>query len=350
MNGGDLLAVGDPRRRAVGRAVFGTLIAAAVFFLFTVPTKQLAPIYDHAPWENDPFDTAYSFAMFFVPLLAACLLVQVSLCRKSEPLMVSRVISILRACRIAIATIVITLLSCWSSVLLGENRSQWTRGATAFLIAFLVVVTGLTGIVIVRLFRAPTLRVADRTRAARGSDWLGDVITVAERESRWCGPLRPVVINLVDWSNRKLVAWLRRHPLLGAAVASLVFGLAVGINQGLRERYVLSATALTVCLLSCGMFAFLVIAGSYFGAVQSSAPWSGIRRRALDAGVCSCIAVIVSLAFRNSLWWIVSSDQSAAGTGQFAGLLGITILVAFATVFGLESSLHAHAEREPELG
>jgi hypothetical protein len=62
------LAVGDPRRPAIRRAVFGTLWSAAVFFLFTVPVKQIKPLYGHAPWQNDPYDTLYSFAMFFVPL------------------------------------------------------------------------------------------------------------------------------------------------------------------------------------------------------------------------------------------------------------------------------------------
>jgi hypothetical protein len=57
---------------------FGALLAVAPFVGFMVPTKQLPAIYDHAPWMNDPYDTVYSFAMFFVPLVAAGFAVQVS--------------------------------------------------------------------------------------------------------------------------------------------------------------------------------------------------------------------------------------------------------------------------------
>ena len=77
-----VLAAGDPRRPAIGRAVFGTLLAAAVSRPSTGPVKQITPLYDHAPWLNDPFDTAVSFAMFFVPFIAACCLARVSLCRR----------------------------------------------------------------------------------------------------------------------------------------------------------------------------------------------------------------------------------------------------------------------------
>jgi hypothetical protein len=49
-----LLAVGDRRRVAIGKAAFSTLWTAIAFFFFTVPTKQVKPVYAHAPWLNDP--------------------------------------------------------------------------------------------------------------------------------------------------------------------------------------------------------------------------------------------------------------------------------------------------------
>ena len=70
-----VLPVDDARRPPIRRAVFGTVWAAGVFFVFTA-TKEVKPIYDHAPWLNDPYDTVISFTMFFVPLVAACLLVR----------------------------------------------------------------------------------------------------------------------------------------------------------------------------------------------------------------------------------------------------------------------------------
>ena len=88
------LAVGDRRRVAIGKAAFSTLWTAIAFFAFTVPTKQVKPVYEHAPWLNDPYDTLYSFAMFLVPLATAFFLVQVSLCRKAEVLPAQRARSV----------------------------------------------------------------------------------------------------------------------------------------------------------------------------------------------------------------------------------------------------------------
>ncbi len=337
------MPVGDPRRQAFGKAAFGTLLTAAVFFVLTVPTKQLKPLYDHAPWENDPFDTVYSFAMILVPLIAAGFLVQVSLCPKTEPLPVGRVQSILRACRVVIATVLITVSSCWISVIIGANRSQWTGDQTGPLIAGLAVLTALTTKVILDLHRAPQLRV-EPSNATPNTDWLGDLIAVAARESRWLGPLRPTILNAGSRTSRNVVGWLRRHPVLGAAAAALAFGLLVGANQGIREHYKLAATLLTIGLLSCGLFAFLVPAGSYLGMVRSSNPLHGIQRRVLDAVVAACTAAVAAQAFRNSLWWIVGSKQSTAGTARFAALLGIAILAAFAVVLGTESMMRSHSQ------
>lgn len=60
------LPVDDPRRPRIRRAVFGTVWAAAIFCVFAA-TKEIKPIYNHAPWLNDPYDTVISFTMFFVP-------------------------------------------------------------------------------------------------------------------------------------------------------------------------------------------------------------------------------------------------------------------------------------------
>ena len=52
-----IVAVDDPSRPAIGRAIFSTVWAAVVFSIFTGPVKQIKPLYNHAPWSNDPFDT-----------------------------------------------------------------------------------------------------------------------------------------------------------------------------------------------------------------------------------------------------------------------------------------------------
>src|ERR1022692_3901461 len=137
------LAVGDGPRGAIGKAAFSTLWTAIVFFLFTVPTKQIKPVYNHAPWLNDPYDTLYSFAMFVVPLATAFLLVHVSVCRKVEVLPAERARSVLRGCRVAAIVMTATLASCWISLAVGANRAQWNDSTTTALVVGLAVVTGL---------------------------------------------------------------------------------------------------------------------------------------------------------------------------------------------------------------
>ncbi len=336
------LPVGDPRRQLIRRAVFGTLLASAAFFILTAPTKQIHVIYNHAPWENDPYDTVYSFAMFLVPLVAATFLVQVSLCLKSESLPVSRVISILRGCRVAAATMTIALLTEWIALLDGANRPQWTVLQTGGLVALLVISTVLTGSAIHAQFRVPKIENPEHTENMQASDWIGDAIIVAERQSRWLGPLRRQAVTVLGWADRIPVRTVRHHPVASAAVASGLFGLAVGVDQGIHEGYVLSATLLTVGLLSCGMYAFLVVAGSYVGVVRSNAALYGVQRRAVDASVVACIAAVAALAFRNSLWWIVGTNGASAGAGQFAALIGLAITSAFVVAFAAESLLHSH--------
>ena len=339
------LAIGDRRRGAIGKAAFSTLLTAIVFFLFTVPAKQIKPVYNHAPWLNDPYDTLYSFAMFLVPLATAFFLVQVSLCRKAEVLPAERARSVLRGCRVAAILMTATLVSCWISVAVGANRAQWNDTTTAALVVGLAVVTVLDLRAVVMLVRAPRLGRSGAPRRTAADDWLGDAILVARRESRRFGPFASFVRSAVAWCDRTVIARLRQHPVLGAALASLAFGAAVGLNQGIREGYLFASTLLTAGLLACGMFAFLMLAGSYLGVVRSSAPLAGVRRRLTDATVMACIAALVALAFRNSLWWIIGSNANAAGNGQFAGLLAIAVAAAFVAGFAVESVMRTHTER-----
>jgi hypothetical protein len=339
------LAVGDRRRVAIGKAAFSTLWAAIAFVLFAVPTKQAKPVYEHAPWLNDPYDTLYSFAMFLVPLAAAFFLVQVSLCRKAEVLSAERACSVLRRCRVAVIVMTATLASCWISVAVGANLAQWNGSTTTVLVVGLALVTGFDIRAVVMLVRAPRLARSGPSRSEAADDWLDDAVLVARRESRWFGPFRSVVTLVVAWCDRTVIARLRQHPVFGAALASLAFGTAVGLNQGIREGYFLASTLLTVGLLICGMFAFFMLAGSYLGVVRSGAPLAGVRRRLIDATVIACLAALVALAFRSSLWWIIGTNANSAGNGQFAGLLGIAVAAAFSAGFAVESIMRTHAER-----
>lgn len=160
-----VLPVGDPGRPAIRRAVFGTLLAAAVFSVLTGPVKQIAALYDHAPWLNDPYDVVVSFAMFFVPLTAACCLTRVPLCRRSEPLPVARVQDLLRGCRVVVCVMAVTLLTEWASVAVGANQPQW-NGATWLQVGLLALMTVLTVRAMAGLHRVPALSRLQRAGAA----------------------------------------------------------------------------------------------------------------------------------------------------------------------------------------
>jgi len=311
-----VMPVGDVRRPLIGRAAFGTLLASAIFFVFTA-TKQSSPVYVHAPWVDDPYDTAFSFTMFFVPLVAATVLVQLSLCRTSEPLPARRVATILRGCRVAVAAMTIELLSAWVSVAVGANRSEWTA-ATAVLTALLILCSIVTGKVIVDVVRAPRLPSPDRVEELRESDWLADLVIVAHRQSHWLGPLRRPGLSVLDWTDRTVVTKARRHPVGAAAVTSAAFAITVFGWQAIREGYFSSVTSMETRLY-------------------------GVRRRALDAGIAACIVAIATLAFRDSLWWMVASTATNAGKAQFAVLLGRTTLLALVVVFTVETLRRSHS-------
>ena len=141
------IAVGDPMRVALRRCVIGVLWCAATFLVFTVPTKQIPSLYGHAPWRDYPHDTAYSFAIFLVPLIVAFVCVPLALCRSSQRLPSTRVSSLRRGGRLALAVMGATAISCWSSVAAQANRSQW-NAATVVLVSpvalgsFVVILTG----------------------------------------------------------------------------------------------------------------------------------------------------------------------------------------------------------------
>ena len=338
-----VMAVGDPRRPAIGRAVFATLVAAAVFTAVTDPTKQFKAIYDHAPWENDPFDTVYSFTQFFVPLVAVFCLVRVTLCRKSEPLPVGRVLDLLRGCRVAVGTMAIALLTDWVSVAIGANRQQW-NGTTGVLVGVLALTTAVTAVAILGLLRVPSPRRAEPAGNAQTMDWLADMVTVAQRESHWLGPLRRPAVGVLNWIDVRLLSLVRRHPLLAAALASVAFAAAVGGAQAFREGYSSKVFLLFFVVLGCGMFSFLAVAGWYVGFVRSVTPLRGVRRRVLDAMVMACSCTVIALAFRSSLWWIVGTRDALAGLPQLASLLAVVALAAFLLVFSVESLVRSHAE------
>lgn len=252
-----------------------------------------------------------------------------------------RVVAILRACRVAGRAIVLDLSSAWVAVAVGANRPQWTVAATGVEIGLLIVASVVAVAVSISLLRVPRLSSASQP-GGEAVDWFGDAVTVAKRESRWFGPLRPLIVTVAEWSERTVVRQVRRHPIAAAAATSIAFGVTVFGWQGYREGYTVPATLLAMGLGFCGMFAFLTSAGAYFGLVRSTRPSYGPPRRMVDSSVIACGTAIVALAFRDSLWWIVGSNASMAGPSQFAALVGSAAFVAFLLVASVETLLGSH--------
>lgn len=121
------LPVADARRPRIGRAVLGVLLAAGLFELFAVGVKELRLLGDHAPWMDDPYDVVTAFAMFFLPIVGAFSAVRLALCRRLEPLPVSRIIDLVHGC------VVLLVIATSSPPRRTGLRSSWapiaSRGA-----------------------------------------------------------------------------------------------------------------------------------------------------------------------------------------------------------------------------
>ena len=341
-----LIPVSDPWRAGLRLPVFGTLALALVFFLYAAPAKETPFLFHHAPWTNDPYDTAISFMMFFVPLIAVLCAPRVLLCRRAEPLPSARIRDVLRGSRVILAGITLTLAAEWISVFVRDISVQW-NGATRLQIGMLVVMSGLDlgGILAVR--RAGLPRPGGEPSLRIDPDWLGDLLGLVDTWGRRLGTAGRVALWVEGLADRHLLARIRRHPLWTALAVCAVFGAGVGVNQGQREGYGGPVTVLAVLLLTVGMFGLLVAAGDYLGIVRSSSPWHGPARRVVDAAVITSVGMFVPFALRNGLWWLVGSDSSAAGLSQLVALLAISVLVIFATAYAAETALHLHSEPRP---
>jgi hypothetical protein len=336
----ETIAVDDPWRFALRSPVFGTLLLALLFFLYTAPIKETPSLFDHAPWLNDPFDTVISFMMFFVPLIAISCAPRVLLCRRFEPLLASRIRDVLRGCRVVLAGVSLTLLVEWVSFAIEDNRATW-NWATWIQIGLLSLMTVVDLVAVVGICRItlPNLR-----KSTSNPDWLSDTILLAKTKSRLLGPLGRPIDLLISFVEQSLLATIRRHPVWTALFVCAVFAAGVGTNQAVREGYRVSVAEVVVVLLATGMFGLVTSAGAYLGLIRSIAPCRGAKRRLLDSSVIMSVGILVPFALRYHLWWLVGSTNAAAGLAQLLGLLALSGIVIFGTTYIAESLLGLHSE------
>jgi hypothetical protein len=297
------LPAGNPARRAAERAVAGALGLALLFILFNWSAKKLSGLYQHEPWQDDPYDALVSLSIFWVPLLTALCLMRALLWRRKAPQPIRRARELVRAGGVLLAVITATLASDWISVVLRVHRASWT-GATA------VAVAGLAAVSLASLAIAREVRRASRQQfpAVDGPDWLSDLISLGKQLTTRLGPLRPGATLVVLWADRCAVKAIRRHPLLVAGALSLAFGLSTALLQGLREGY--SPLVYLVLFINhvASMFAYLAIIGAFLGITgtpsrqRATVRSATARQRAIHAGIAACVSIPITGAFRAELW------------------------------------------------
>jgi hypothetical protein len=315
------LPIGDPARRTIGRAVLASLIAAVAFLAFSWLGKELRALYVHEPWQDDPYDAVVSASFWLVPSLVGLGALRVALCRRSAPLPLRRALVVVRVGRLLAGAVLLTLGGDWAAVALGVHRRDWT--ATTTVLAVLLAVATALGLVAAREVRRAGRELRRRPSAPSQPDWLADALALAERETIRLGPWRDGALTGLRWLDTRLVARIRRHPLLAALAVSLAGGVVVSAPQVLSEGYAPAMALFYVGVTASGMFAFLAIAGAHLRLVGRREAGGAVR-----ALVVACTSVPLTVAFRGALWWLVGAENRDASLAQLAVLL---LLVAAST-------------------
>jgi hypothetical protein len=326
------LLVGDRRRPAAGRAVVAALWAGVVFELFAFGVKELPSTRDAVPWADDPYDVVTSFAIFFVPLLLAVSAVRLPLCRRLEPLPLTRLIGLVRTAVVIEAVALVSLASDWVATVSGSGRVP--TAATPIAIGALAVVTAI--VVPTAVLVARVARDLPRDRGISGPDAVADLMSISQAVARRLGPAGSPAQSVLAAFDRGVIAAARRRPILATAVAAAVFASLIGATAAAEEG-IGPLLGLFFLVAWCGMFAFLAVVGGYVGVVKGAAPLDGLRRRALRATIAACVAVLAALALRDALWWVVGTTADQAAPADLLTLLVAAAALAFVGTLGVET-------------
>jgi hypothetical protein len=318
-------------------AVISSLVLATIFEAALFGSKETAAVYSHAPWLNDPYDVAVSFALFCIPLIVALTAIRLVaswwLPDRDAP---ARLADLLRASGVALVVVALTLGACWAALAAGANRTAWNP-ATAVQVAVLTLCSagtiasalGIRRAGVALRHAATTWRAGAEANGQMSSgapDWLDDMTGVGRLLAGLGGPPGRLVTRVLDRADERVIPLVRRHPIGAAAVLASAVGLLVTIPQSLNEGYVPPVAAVFFCIATSGVFAFAVTAGSYLRVVRTerrATPKAPLVR----ATVLGAAVVPVALAFRASLWSLVGAHPR----GSFGALL---LLLASAALLG----------------
>jgi hypothetical protein len=196
------------------------------------------------------------------------------------------------------------------------HRASWTNW-TAALIGGLAVVTALAVTVAVLLARA---RRAGMTGQEWEHDWLGDVVLLCAR--------LPVVRR---WATEPRAAWVRGHALIVFLALSALAGAAEITGMVIGEHWtdpLLIGWAIIVA--GAGDLAFCVISNAVAGFIARPPRRRG-QRVTETAVVAGCVAVLIAVAFRASIWCLGSRHPLDAVVPVVALTLGAGVAAAAIT-------------------
>jgi hypothetical protein len=308
----------DENERVSPAVILASLGVTGLFGALTVLATQDKSVRAVSPWQEDPYDAVVSLCELAVPMLALVILLRLLAWR--APGSSDRAQQTARAAGAMITLVVLTLVAEWAAVIGGVNDSVW-NGWTSVLIGGLVVNSILIEGVVALLWRG---------RRPRGSsrrwrhDWLGDVVLLCERTPvlrRWAGP--------------EVVAWVRRHATTVFVTVSLLAAIGITGLQAVGEQWtnpLLIAWMLVVELTS--YLAFCVISNAVAGFIARP-PRTRLRRVAETSVVIGCVAIQVTVAFRDALWpgskplaSVPALAVFTLGAGLVAGLVTAGLLLA----------------------
>lgn len=303
---------------SVARALASSVVLTVLFELFLVLGIQDKRLMAATPWQDDPFHTWVSLALFAVPMLLS-----VTALRMAGPWLpwghsgsVGRRRDLVRAGLVLTAFNGGTALVCWLAVLLRADRSLW-NGTTSWLVLVLALLT----------FPLPVV-------AWLGVRSLHDL--PVERDADWVGDVLP----------SRLAAWVRRHDRTVFLGASLI--AAVGIIGALAygERWtdpLLIGWGLAV-EVTC-YYAFCVLTNAVLGFVDRPAR----DRRTERAVVVGSLSALAAVAWHDQLAsWLGMAPLDVVGLVELtggAGLLGFLLAFAVLRVTPWASSRPARPAR-----
>ena len=332
--------VGDARRPPLGRAVRAALVVGIAFELYAYVAKEIPALYAHSPWQDDPYDGAVSFALFFVPVLLVLITGSSFHCRRQMPLDSARAHGLWRASAALLTICGATLGSEWISVLMRTRVADWNATTVGVTIA-LAGVSALTVAAGVALTQARWHRASQAPYL--GIDWVDDTVEATASVCAYFGAPGRALSGLLRRAHTASAPAWRRHPVLAAMTIAPLFGVLLATVDAVAEGGRIASTTglLFFSVAAGGFFAFVMVLGRFLQLRTDAAPAMGAKRRLLDAATVGSACIPLSLVFRPA----PASLRVLISAGEEAILLFVLAagLAGFLLTFGVESIRRTHS-------